>query len=374
MVTKREAQQRARYALPKLVKRYGDSPSADSRSVLTQLLFQIVARNWTFSGADRAIKKLQDEFVDWNEVRISSVSEITAVLEAVGAPNPDKKARNIKKILIDIFHEQHAITLDFIAAMPEEKAKEELSKIRGATDAVVQNVLLFGLNLAVVTTYSPVARVCRRMEIVPREAERDEIVAALTEYIPRKDLQTFCRVAIEHGEKTCTFKSPKCPKCIFKGYCRYPDELARKEKERKATKGKKAAQVEDDEEIVAAAPARASTAARKSTARGSSSTKRTPTAKKAAAAGARKSTGSTARSKSASAGTTKSTTASAAKKKTVSRRSPTVRAVKSTGKSSKAAPARGGKSAAKVSGSKSAKRASTAKGKATKTKPKARAR
>jgi len=202
---------------------YSNKITDEPKSVLSQLIFSIIARNFTRKCADKAFLIFQKKFVDWNEVRISSVSEISEVLEQVNAPNVERKAKNIKKILVDIYSDYHKISLEFVKSFSTEKTKKILQGLRGITPRVMDSVLLFALDYPVVPVVSPFARVIRRLGFVKLSATQKEIYKALEKLIPKTKIEKHSRLLIHHGENVCMLQKPNCIKCILKKFCPYPE-------------------------------------------------------------------------------------------------------------------------------------------------------
>ncbi|MGE0432080.1 MAG: endonuclease III [Planctomycetota bacterium] len=243
MVAKRSSQQRAKQVYDALNKKLGSGLKDEPRTVLSQLMFNIIARNWTRVGSQKAFDELRRNFVDWNEVRISPVTEITGALETAGAPNAEKKAKNVKRILLDIYNNHHKITLDFLKdAKKEADARQMLEGLRGVSPNVVDGVLLFALDYAVVPLYSPIARVAKRTGIAEHSADGNELRKAITDSVPAKDLEKFCRLLIDHGERTCTLKSPNCKACMMRTFCPEPDRQKRLAEEMKVRAKNRAAE------------------------------------------------------------------------------------------------------------------------------------
>ena len=67
-----------------LKKRF-DAPDPTQRNILEHLLYAVVREGTTRERADRAFQNLKTRFVDWNEVRVSTVQELC---DAMG-PLPD---------------------------------------------------------------------------------------------------------------------------------------------------------------------------------------------------------------------------------------------------------------------------------------------
>ena len=379
---KKSSQQLVKKIYDLLNKKLGSGLKDEPRTVLSQLMFNIIARNWTRTGAQKALDELRGNFVDWNEVRISPVTEITGALEVAGAPNAEKKAKNIKRILLDIYKDHHKITLDFLKdAKKEGDARKALEGLRGVSPSIVDGVLLFSLEYAVVPLYSPVARVARRTEIVDHAAEADAIKKSVSTALPSKDSERFCRLLIDHGERTCTFKDPSCKSCVLRSLCTWPErqkrhaaEAKQRAKVRAAEDARRAVQEKkqaDADRKVAEKAAKEAAAKAKKTAEAKAK------ADKAAKAAGKKAKGKTAPATKAKGSKTakgKPKTAKTAKKtpKTTAGKSKTAKtskkATRTAGKSKTAAPKKKTVKKAAASKKKTVKPAKSAKaGKASKT-------
>lgn len=92
------------------------APPAD-RSVLEHLLFACCLEDARFEAAEEAFAALVHTFFDWNEVRVTSLSELSEVMAVL--PDPRAAANRVKRILHSIFEELYSFDL-------EEKRKKNL--------------------------------------------------------------------------------------------------------------------------------------------------------------------------------------------------------------------------------------------------------
>ena len=109
------------------------------RSVLEHLLFACCLEDARYEAAEEAFAALVHTFFDWNEVRVTSISELSEVMSAL--PDPRAAANRIKRILHGIFEELYSFDL-------EEKKKKNLGptikwleKIDGTTKFSVAYVV-----------------------------------------------------------------------------------------------------------------------------------------------------------------------------------------------------------------------------------------
>lgn len=106
--------------LHKVVKKEYSVVSAPSnRTVLEHMIYGAVLEDSTFEAADEAFAKLQENFYDWNEVRVTTRNELAELLKSVS--KPAEAASRVKKSLHGVFEKYYQFDLEFLK-------KENLSK------------------------------------------------------------------------------------------------------------------------------------------------------------------------------------------------------------------------------------------------------
>lgn len=125
-----------------LQKHYQPHPVAD-RLVLEQLLYACCLEFAPAEAADEAFAKLQQTYYDWNEVRVTTVSELSEVLS--GLPKPAAAASHLKRTLQSVFESYYSFDLETLRKENIGKAVNELEKLDGiskfAMAFVTQNAL-----------------------------------------------------------------------------------------------------------------------------------------------------------------------------------------------------------------------------------------
>ena len=119
------------------------APPAE-RTVLEHLLFGCVLEDAHFEPAEEAFAALRHTFYDWNEVRVTSISELSEVMAVL--PDPRAAGNRVKRILHSIFEELYCFDL-------EDKRKKNLGptvkwleKMDGTTRFVVAYVVQAALD------------------------------------------------------------------------------------------------------------------------------------------------------------------------------------------------------------------------------------
>ena len=69
-----------------LKKEFGGLPKREQLPVLEAMVFSVCLENSSYEAADAAFGRLKSDFFDWNEVRVSTISELEPVFEGVYEP------------------------------------------------------------------------------------------------------------------------------------------------------------------------------------------------------------------------------------------------------------------------------------------------
>src|SRR5271157_2124679 len=95
----------------KILKKYYKpaAPPAE-RTVLEHLLFACVLEDARHEAAEEAFAALRHTFYDWNEVRVTSISELSEVMAVL--PDPRAAANRIKRVLHSVFEELYCFDLE----------------------------------------------------------------------------------------------------------------------------------------------------------------------------------------------------------------------------------------------------------------------
>src|SRR5262245_56015863 len=90
----------------------------------------MLARGATLPKARRALKALQTDYVDWNDVRVTSVREIASKITVlVGQRHALEKAEKVIELLSMIYHRFNRINLDFLQDGESEDAGRKKTRL-----------------------------------------------------------------------------------------------------------------------------------------------------------------------------------------------------------------------------------------------------
>ncbi len=114
-----------------------------NRSVLEHMIYGCCLEDSTFDAADDAFAKLQENYFDWNEVRVTTVAELEESCRNLS--DPTAAAKSLKKTLHGIFEHYYQFDLDFLKKENLSKAVQTFQKFNGVSQFVVSYVAQNGL-------------------------------------------------------------------------------------------------------------------------------------------------------------------------------------------------------------------------------------
>ena len=126
--------------LHRILKRAYSPVSPDpNRSVLEHLLFAACLENAHYPAAEEAFASLVHNFFDWNEVRVSSVRELSEAM--ANLPDPVAAAQRVKRILQNLFEATYSFDLEELRKQNLGPAIERLEKLEGTTRFTIAYVV-----------------------------------------------------------------------------------------------------------------------------------------------------------------------------------------------------------------------------------------
>ena len=126
-----------------LKKHYKPLPAQPARPLLEHVLYASLLEDAPSELADEGMAKCEQEFYDWNEVRVTTVTELAQVLSRL--PEPMKAARRLKSNLQAIFEEFYTFDLDHLKKENQGKAVNKFEKMPGMTPFVLSYTVQHGL-------------------------------------------------------------------------------------------------------------------------------------------------------------------------------------------------------------------------------------
>ncbi len=184
----------------------------------------ILSQRTTYADERKAYTKLLDTYGDWQGVAAAPVSGIEECI--LSSRWPEVKAPRIKQILNSLIERYGEPTLDFLSDMETKAAQDYLMELPGVGFKSATFVLLFSLRKPVVPVDTHVHRVSIRYGLLPPGMTQAKAHTALLEILPNDadELLNFHKLLFKHGQRICTWSSPRCENCVVAERCDFARE------------------------------------------------------------------------------------------------------------------------------------------------------
>lgn len=127
----------------KVLKKHYKPATAADRPLLEHLLYACCLQSAAPEAADDGFARLQQAYYDWNEVRVTTISELSEVLACL--PRAIEAAARLKRTLQSVFEAYYSFDLESLKKENIGKTAKQLEKLQGVSDFglafVTQNAL-----------------------------------------------------------------------------------------------------------------------------------------------------------------------------------------------------------------------------------------
>ncbi len=198
-------------------RKYGEPKRRKVRPPLDQLIQSVLWRYTGVKSGIRSFRKLNRSFVDWNEMRISTISEIASAIST--ASWTYDCAEHLRQILESLFQLRNVVNMDFLDDFTQSEATTFLRSLQGVTRDLADEVLLFnyGHNRLPLTEHG--ARMCFRMGLIAKETPALKNQRALLNLWDKEYYIGFTFFLHDHAEAVCRRKKPRHSKCPVDKLC-----------------------------------------------------------------------------------------------------------------------------------------------------------
>lgn len=184
-----------------------------------ELIGTILSHRTTHANEVTAYRTMRDRFPTWEQVRDAPLTEL---IDAIQMANyPEVKAPYIQNLLAHLFRETGAANIDFLAGLSTEDAMKWLTALPGIGLKTATLLLLFNFQKPVLPVDTHVHRVTQRLGLIGPKVSAEKAHALLLACLPSDAtvLFNFHKHFYWHGQRICTWYSPKCRECVLSTMC-----------------------------------------------------------------------------------------------------------------------------------------------------------
>ena len=239
-----------------LKKEYQPITPPSNRTVMDHAIYACCLENSTAEDADECLAKLQENYFDWNEVRVTTDAELAETVKSL--TDPARAARRVKKILYGIFETYYQFDLEFLKKENLSKAVQAFERMVGVSPFVISYISQHGLGGHSIPTDQALLNLMVVLGIVTEEEATKGRIPGLERAIPKAKGIEFASLA--HQLSVAFYKSPfsnsvrnqilkidadakgRFPKRVTKKQAEQAEKLAAAEAKAKALAKKEAAE------------------------------------------------------------------------------------------------------------------------------------
>lgn len=233
LLTQAQTALKKRFPLPT------EEAAAEPRPLLEELIYASCREGSSPDEADAGYARLRKAFIDWNEVRVSTVQEVADILRPLSGSGT--RAKRIIGLLQEVFEDKYSFDL---GELGKKGLKDTARKLRfykeGVNDYAVAWAMQRTLGGHAIPLDEPTLRVLQRLGVVEEvDLESLETVRGSIEHvIPKTRGPEFTDLMSILAKEICTEKDPNCPACPLKSDCPVGIENASKKPEPKPKKSR----------------------------------------------------------------------------------------------------------------------------------------
>ena len=203
--------------LRRLEEAYGPIAWRPRLDPVSELVFTILSQHTSDLNAERAFRRLLEEFGSWEAVAQGDVGRIAACITVGGLAQ--QKAPRLRAVLRTIQERRGALDLSFLKDLPLEEAKAWLRALPGVGPKTAAVVLCFSLGMPAMPVDTHVYRVARRLGLIGPRVTPEQAHDALERMVPPDRVFAFHVALITHGRRTCKAPRPQCARCVLRHGC-----------------------------------------------------------------------------------------------------------------------------------------------------------
>lgn len=207
----------------RLIALYGHPEWRQHLAPVDELVSTILSQNTSDINRDKAFFALKEKYPDWQQVIDAPVADIIETIRPAGLAN--QKAPRIQAALKTIADQRGELSLDFLADMPVDEAREWLVNINGVGPKTAAIVLLFSFNRPAFPVDTHVHRLSQRLGLIPQGTSAEKAHEMLEKIVDPDSYYGFHLNLIRHGREVCSARSPNCAACPLQDLCGYFQEV-----------------------------------------------------------------------------------------------------------------------------------------------------
>ncbi len=203
--------------LARLAQAYGRPAPRRWGNAVDVLVATILSQNTSDVNSSAAFANLRRCFPTWDAAADAPVLRIECCIRTAGLAR--RKAPRIRAILRRIRAERGRIGLEFLQKQRPDEAYRYLTGFDGVGPKTALCVLLFAFRMPVFPVDTHIARIARRLGVLPPDVPDARAHEHLGPQIAPRDRYAMHLLLIAHGRRICRARAPQCERCCLLSDC-----------------------------------------------------------------------------------------------------------------------------------------------------------
>jgi GTP-binding protein HflX len=215
--------QRAETAAHRVVSEYPVDYVDVNSDPFERLVSTILSQNTNYKNQRTAYDNLERE-VGITPWKIDEAKD-DVVKEAIKPAGMYNQRTRILKMISHRIVQDYGGDISSVFEMPLIEAREQLVKLPGVGYKTADVSLMLASSRKIIPVDRHIARISKRLEIVPRNANYETIRRTLEDASSPERYRDVHLSLIKFGREVCRALNPKCLECPLNGLCPYPNKL-----------------------------------------------------------------------------------------------------------------------------------------------------
>lgn len=186
---------------------------------LDELVSTILSQNTNDVNRDVAFLALKAAFPSWEAVRDAPPAAVMDAIRPAGLAN--QKGPRIQALLKQITELRGDLSLEFLADLGPDQAREWLLQFKGVGPKTAAIVMQYSLGLPAFAVDTHVHRITGRIGLRPPNMSAEKAHAHFEGLFPRDSFYAAHLNLIRLGREICLARQPQCAACPLNQVCDY---------------------------------------------------------------------------------------------------------------------------------------------------------
>jgi endonuclease III len=158
-----------------------------------QLIVAVLSLHTTPEQGRKALRRLCDHMVDFNELRVSAPGEIASLIKDL-IPHNTERAKALLAVLNAVYQAEYCVDLRGLRNLGVREARKYLESLDGADAYTAASVLLWSLGGHAIPVSPRLLDVLRARELVDAGSTLPEVQSFLERHVSAADARVFCHL------------------------------------------------------------------------------------------------------------------------------------------------------------------------------------